>query len=238
MNDRALNPLKNLIVWDFRIIVRYGIVPVAVGITVLYVLVFIFSDTSSWQKVIPVLIFSDPVMYGFLFTSIIILYEKDAQTQQALSITPLSSRQYVISKIIVFGLLALICSMAMLIAAGPEIIHWMIFTLAVVLSASLFVLIGIVCVSFAQNFNQFILSVPIVLSPSILPFLAYFDLYQSWFYYFIPTHASLLLFDMSINKINWGTLIYAISYLLMCNAFAFAWAIKTYNQRILKTNTK
>lgn len=97
--------MKNLLValkWDFRLIGKYGIATVALAIAVIYCSILLFFNTKGFEKLISVFIFSDPVMYGFLFTAIMILFEKDAHIHEALAITPAPASRYILSKTIAF----------------------------------------------------------------------------------------------------------------------------------------
>lgn len=226
----------NQIKWDFILIYKYGIVPVAIAITGIYSISLLLAETSEMEKLVAALIFSDPVMYGFLFTAIMVLFEKDAQTHQVLAVTPLSMKKYIWSKALTFTLLAFVCSTIILLSASPNEFHPLVFFVAVGFSSILFVFIGIIGVSFVNNFNQFILLMPIVLAPVFLPFLDYFSLYNSWFFYLIPTQACLLLFEASVSKIEYWQLIYSITYLILCNWLCYKLAVKLYKKRILKTS--
>lgn len=226
----------NTIKWDFILIYKYGIVAVALGITGLYCISFLLADTTGMEKMVAAIIFTDPVTYGFIFTSIMLFFEKDARTQEVLAVTPLPMKNYILSKAFTFSLLALFCSTAILLSAKPSEFHMLLFLLAVILSYALFVFIGIIGVSFVHNFNQFILLMPIVLAPVFLPFLDYFGLFESWLFYIIPTQACLLLFEASVSNIENWKLVYAIIYLIFWNWVTYKLAVKLYRERILKTS--
>ncbi len=228
--------LRHTIKWDFILLLKYGIITVAASISAIYCISLLLAKANNIELIVVLLVFSDPVMYGFLFSAIIILFEKDSMTNQALAITPLTSRDYLFSKSVAFTFLAIVCSIAIIISSKPEIFHPVIFLLAVTLSSVLFVLIGIVSVSYTKSFTQFILVIPIVFLPTCLPFLSYFNLINSWIFYLIPTQASLILFKGSISTISIWEIAYAVTYLLMCIYFVNKWAEHSYKKRILKTD--
>lgn len=221
--------------WDAILIYKYGIVYVALGITALYCLGFWFGNTQGSEKAIAALVFTDPAMYGFLFTSIMILFEKDANTHKVLAVTPMPTHYYILSKAMVFTSLSLVCSVAMILAATPQVLNLIMFVLGVVLSSVLFVFIGVITISYVNSFNQFVMSMPIVLAPVCLPFLDYFNLYNCVLFYIIPTQASLILFKASVSEVPWWQVIYAIFYLVACCFIAYKWAVKNYKKQILKT---
>lgn len=232
-----MSVLISTIKWDIRLIVKYNIALIALIITLLYVVTFLFFDTQGYERIVAVLIFSDPVMYGYLFISVMILFEKDAGTLRALAVTPLSTKRYILSKAMAFTLLSLLTSSAMLLASRPVHVNYFYFFLAVVLSSMLFIFIGIISVSKVRNFNQFIVIIPLVLAPVCFPFLNYFGVTDSIWFYIIPTQACLILFEASISHIEGWQITYAIIYLLIWNYFAFILAQRFYNRFIIKTDS-
>jgi len=228
--------LLNSIKWDLKLIVKYNILTIALIITSIYCIILYFSNVNGYEKLITILIFSDPVMYGYLFVAVMILFEKDTNTLQAIAVTPITTRHFFISKTISFTILALFCSSLIVFFSKPEHFNFISFFLAVVLSSSLFVFIGIGSVCLVKNFNQFILVIPIILAPIILPFIDFFGLYKSYFFYLIPSQACLILFNNSFSKVETWQLIYAISYLIIWNILSYKIALKIYKMKILKSN--
>lgn len=220
--------------WDFVLIVKYGIAAVALIFALIYCVSLLLIDTRGLENLVAVLIFSDPVMYGFLFTAVMILFEKEANTHRVLAVTPMPVSRYIISKQIAFTVIALLYGSAVIISAQPEVFHPFAFLAGVILSSSLFVCVGIIGASFVKNFNQFILLMPIVLTPVCLPFLDYFALYESPVFYLIPTQACLLLFKASTGDVALCQYVYALVYLLICNVLFYKTAVYYYKKRILK----
>jgi fluoroquinolone transport system permease protein len=225
----------SLLKWDTILIFRYGIITIALIIAAIYSAALLVSDTRGLEKVVAALVFSDPVMYGFLFTAVMILFEKEANTHIALAVTPLRISQYIISKTTVFVLLALVCSSAIIISARPEYFNLIWFSLAVILSAVLFIFIGIIGVSYVKNFNQFILLMPIVLAPTCLPFLNYFGAADWWWLYIIPSQASLLLFSASVKPVAVWQIIYSVTYMLVWISACGYWAVRSYKRQLNKS---
>jgi len=228
-----MKTILNIVKWDFVLVAKYGIVSIASVIACIYCISLLLIDTTGLENIVTVLIFSDPVMYGFLFTAIMILFEKDANIHQALAISPISASQYIWSKTIVFTTIALVYSTAIVLATQPQYFNPLAFFLGVTLSSTLFIFIGIIGASFVKNFNQFILLMPIVLAPVCLPFLDFFTIYQSPVFYGIPTQACLLLFKGSMIQIEIWQFVYAIIYLSVCNILCYNLALRFYKKRIL-----
>lgn len=230
-----MNRLIHTIKWDAVLVFKYGIIPIALAITAIYCLALLLSPIIGMEKLVVFLIFSDPVMYGFMFSAVLLLFEKEAQTHLALAVTPLPVNQYILSKVSVFTLLALFCSTCILYSARLEHVSFMWFSLGVILSSVLFILIGIIGVSFVRNFNQFILLMPVVLAPTCLPLLHFFGVVSWPWLYLIPTQACLILFSAAIQPVEPLQLVYAILYLSACIAICAPLAKKAYIKQLKKS---
>lgn len=219
---KVLHMLK----WDVKFFLRYQIITVALVIAMLYSLVLQLLPVRTDVFLI-LIIFSDPTFLGFLFIGVIILYEKSANTIQALSVTPARLSAYIISKATVLTIIALVTAVA--ISISGKGFHFNIFylTLAVVLSSLLFVFLGMVGVSNVKTFNQYIIIIPVFFAPAVIPLLELFDFFTSPLFYIVPTKASLLLFEASYRDVAIPDLIYAISYLILCIFFSYRWAYKS-----------
>ena len=230
-----MSVLISTIKWDLKLIVKYNIATIAFAITAVYVAVFLIFDMQGYENIVALFIFSDPVMYGYIFISVMILFEKDAGTLKALAVTPLTTRRYILSKGISFTILAVVTSTIMLLAARVPNINYLYFYLAVILSSMLFVFIGIISVSKVNNFNQFIVVIPLILAPTGLPFFNYFGVTDSYFFYLIPTQACLILFEAAFTFVAGWKIIYGISYLLVWIYLTYIYAQKFYNRFIITT---
>lgn len=228
-----MKKLLNLIKWDFTLIFKYGIVTVASAIALIYAAALLLLDADGINKLVSVLIFSDPVMYGFLFTAVIVLFEKDANIHQALAVSPMPVSRYIWSKAVVFTIVALVFSTAVVLAYQAETFYLFPFIAGVILSSSLFVFIGIIGVSYAKNFNRFILLMLVVLMPAFLPFFDFFSVYESPLFYVFPTQASLLLFKAAFTPLEPWEITYALVYSIINNILFYKLALRRYERRIL-----
>lgn len=221
--------------WDLLLIVRYGIVTVALIITAIYVVALLLSDTSGNEKWVTVLIFSDPAMYGFLFTAVMVLFEKDARIHLAMKVTPQPAIVWLISKTTVFALLSMVCSAAIMVAAQPAYFQPLWFVAGVIMSSVLFSFVGIIGASHVKNFNQFIILMPLVLAPVCLPFVHFLWEVSWWPLYAIPSMGCLILFEASVRPVATWSLVYAIVSLAIWIAFSAHVALRTYQKQFRKS---
>lgn len=208
-----MKTLIKLIFWDLKIQVRNGIVTVAVVIAAIYTGIFYLSGLRGNNEILVALIFSDPTFMGFIFTGVLVLFEKSSNTLQALVVTPVKIWQYFFAKAISLSLIALIICFAMVFAGHGFRLNYASFLAATFLSSVLFVFLGFIGVAKVKTFNQYIIVIPLFIAPLSLPYLNYFGLTDSWWFYILPTQGSFILFRGAFESISTGEVIYALLYL-------------------------
>ncbi|MPZ78886.1 MAG: hypothetical protein GEV28_00170 [Actinophytocola sp.] len=215
--------LRRAIWWDLRLLLRYQVVTVAVAVAVLYVVLFRAVPALRTDAVAVTFIFADPMMIGFLFVGVMVLFERDANTLQAVVVTPLSPSQYLWSKAISLTLLALPGSLAIAIAAHDIGLN-PVFLVGLVGSSVMFVFVGFVAVSRVRSVNEYLLIAPIYLVPGAVPVLAVHGILNSPFQYVFPTKATLVLLQAGFATPPLWQLLYAVAFLGVSAVGAFAWA--------------
>jgi fluoroquinolone transport system permease protein len=223
--------LKTLILLDFTMIIRNRILAVAAVITILYVAIIQVLPGESFTMVLTMLIFSDPVMLGFMFTGAMVLFEKNSNTLQALSVTPVRPGEYLLSKGIALTSVALAASLIMAVAGLGFSFGLLYLGLAVVFSSLLFVYIGFIGVSRVKTFNQYFIVIPLFMLPTCLPLLNYFGATDTIAWYIVPTQASLILFTAAFegtSGISSGDMVYALLYLPAATIASYRLAVGAY----------
>lgn len=220
---------------DFLLIVRNNILTISFIITAFYIAAFKLLAREDADVLYIILIFTDPVMLGFMFTGVLVLFEKMSGTIKAIWVSPVSPDAYLWSKSLCLAFLALFCSVAMIFAAKGFHFNIMPFVWAVVFSSLLFVFLGYAGVSKVNTFNQYVLVLPLAFMPACLPFLNFFGLTDWLIWYIFPTQASLILFDHALGGIyeSWE-IIYAYVYLPLCTFFAWVLARRFFVNNINK----
>lgn len=229
-----MKKLITTVLWDLRLEIQYQIVTVAALVTALYVLIFL-NIPGNYDQVLVTLIFSDPALLGFMFIGGLVLFEKGAGTLQALVVTPLKIWQYLWSKIISLTLIALPCSVAMAMAGHGWQFRYAYFLLGVILTSCLFVLIGFIGVARVKTLNQYLIVVPMFLTPFFLPLFNFFGVTHSFWFYLIPSQASLILLEAGFSsEVATEEIFYAIIYLLICIGLAYVFARRSYIKYIIR----
>lgn len=229
-----MKKLLSTVGWDLRLAVKYNIVAVALLVTAVYTVLFRMLSFNYKDDFLIILIFSDPVMLGFVFIGVLVLFEKGANTLQAVVVTPLRAWQYLWSKTISLTLIATACSFVLALVGHGWKLNYVYLALAVLLSSALFVLIGFVGVARVSTFNQYIIIVPLFLAPMALPFLNFFEVTNTYWFYLIPSQASLILFRATFKSGETPEIAYAVLYLGMWLASAYFVARKSFAVHIVR----
>jgi fluoroquinolone transport system permease protein len=225
--------LLRTIGWDLLLQWRYQIITVAIVITVAYTLVFKLLAKDGFDEILVLLIFSDPAMIGFIFIAAMVLFEKGSGTINALIITPLRKREYLFSKAISLGSIAMLCSLVMAIAGHGWRFNYFLFIYGVAFTSFIFTFIGFIGVSRVKSMNQFVIIIPFFLIPFVLPLLNFFNLTNSWMLYLIPTQSFLDLLWSSFSPVATGRIIFAIIYLPIWLGITYYFALRAFERNII-----
>lgn len=165
----------NLVLWDMRFQLKYGFYVIYAVITALYLFV-ITSIPEVWrEKGAIIMIFADPAAMGLFFMGAIVLLEKNQKVLNALTTSPVKVMEYILSKIISFGVLSLFVALIIAIAAGMGNILLVFFGTA--FASILFTLLGLIVAVQIKSLNQFMISVVPIEIICFVPSLFYlFDL--------------------------------------------------------------
>lgn len=164
--------LLHLIFWDICFQIKYGIYMIYAILTVLY-LVLLGALPPAWRTgTAVILIFSDPAAMGLFFMGAVILLEKSQRVVNALAVSPVTVREYIISKTISLGVLSVIVALILALSMGME--HIPLIAAGTGLLSAVFTLLGIIAAAHISSLNQFLLyTVPIEIV-CFVPALLYF----------------------------------------------------------------
>lgn len=205
--------------WDFLLYFKYNIIYVAIILTLLYSISLSLFKASN--NIIITAIFSDPVMMGFMFIGVMVLFEKSSNTLKAICVCPPEKWQYLLSKNISLTCITTCCSLIIAFATHGFQFNIIWFTLGVTLSSLLFVFIGFIVVTRVQTVNQYVMVMPLLFTPAAFPLITLFGVKDHWGLYLIPTQASLILMKGGFEQLPSWKLAYAIGFLLVSLFVAF-----------------
>jgi len=178
---------------DFRLQYRNGFYLAYVFVTVFYALFLRALPQDIRQLFLPVFIFNDPALAGLFFVGGMVLLEKGDGVFSALSVTPVSTRVYLLSKVLTLTALSVASSLAVAAAAGGLALNWPLLVLGVTLSAVPFILLGILIVSRFRGLATNMVVAGLVIAPLLAPFLEYFGVLKSRAFWLSPVKPAMML---------------------------------------------
>lgn len=213
----------HLLKHDFVLINRNKIIAISLAVTAIYV--GIFKGLASFgdvQQALVLIIFNDPALLGFLFVGVMVLFEKNENTLQALAVSPMKLSHYLLSKTLALTLISVGCCLLMAWAGVGWDFHILQFVMATVFTTVIFSFIGFIVVAGQKTFNTYMLRAVGVILVLCLPFLAYFDLAPRWLFFLFPTQPTIDLYSMAFSN----DLLFAEG--IIAYALAIAWTLITY----------
>lgn len=227
-------PVRQMLTWDVRLQFRYGIVPVYVALTGLFVLGILFGGPTVRPDAVVLLIAVDPAVLGFYFVGVLVLYEKSEGVLQALVVSPLDATGYLVSKAASLSALAVGASVAVAVAEFGLSPRLAVLSVGVFLSSSLVVFLGFVAVARLDSINEYFLSAAVWGAVLFSPVLGYLGLFETPAFYLLPVRPLLIAVEAGVRTVPLWEVGYAFAYLLAGTALAFLWARRSFERDVLR----
>jgi fluoroquinolone transport system permease protein len=228
-----MNRLLALIKGDLKLQVKYGFYTVYAVVTGLYLLLLSQLSAADRQLIVPFIIYSDPALLGFYFIGGLILLEKGENTLTCLISTPVTIRDYLISKQVSLTFLALLATSVIVFFLYGIQLSYLLLVIGFSLTSCFFVLVGFIAVAKFNTLNEYVLSAGIYMLVLNLPLLDFFGLVNSKLFYLFPTQASLILIRSFFETTAVWKLGYSSIYLLVWIAIAYKFAYQSFYKFII-----
>lgn len=231
-----MKQLAHLLKFDFLLITKNKIIPISLVVTAIYVGVFkALAAMGNIEKFLVLVIFNDPALLGFLFVGVMVLFEKNENTLQALSVTPIKISNYILSKSISLTVISLICCYAMVIGGYGLDFNFLHFTAGTILTTFIFSMLGFVAVAGQSSFNRYILSALGIILFLTLPFLGYFGFVPKTWFILFPTQSAIDLYDLAFSaNVPFSQMLFAYSLCFFWVIVTFIWAKHAITKNVFK----
>ena len=219
---------------DVRLQFRYGFYAVYAVLSVVFVLGLRAMGPELRTDAAVLLIVTDPTVLGFYFIAATVLFEKDEGVLDALVVSPLGDRGYLVSKVLSLSLLATIAATLVAVLGHGSTPGLGVLVVGVALSASLFVLIGFVAVARFDSINQYFVSAVGWGTVLFLPLFGYVGVVETPLFYLLPAKPALLLVEGGFRPLPPWQVAYGIGYLVAGNGVAYAWARRAFRRHVVR----
>lgn len=200
---------------DIEFQYRYGFYALYLFFTLIYITILYFVPQPWSHKASIMIIISDPLLIGLVFMGALVLFEKSERVLNSIAVSPISADQYLASKSISIGLIALVSSFLIAVSSG-NIVSVALFVLGVGVGSLLFSFIGLIVSAGAQTLNGFIIRIVPVLIFATFPVLFYAMDIEHWSLELHPCTAI-------INLLNGTKGLVGVSIVVL-----IIWALATY----------
>ncbi len=178
----------------------------------------------------------------FLYAAAMVLFEKDEGTIIPTLISPLTSSEYIMGKIISLMILASLEATTMF-GGALIILYYMGFTitmpnlfiliLSLLFICIIFVEIGLIMIVRYRKITDFFIPMATVMIALQLPFFYFVGMTDNWLMLLFPVTPPTMLMLGAFDRLENWQYIYAIGYSLICILALGYWANKAFNKHIV-----
>ena len=218
---------------DLRLQVRNGFYHAVAFVLLCWLVLLTQLPEFDWGYLLPAIVFGNLVMVNFYFVAGMLLLENSEGTLEAQVVTPLSSWEYLASKIVTLAGLALIEQFVIVWAAygsgfaGPPLVT------GTVLAAILYTLAGFVLVVRYESINEYLFPSVLFVMLLSLPLLHYFNLWDTWLLYLHPLRAPLVLLTGAFRPIPPWQYAYGVLYSLLWAALLLVASRRSFDHSVV-----
>jgi fluoroquinolone transport system permease protein len=156
MNDRqSLSRIRNALLSDIVFQYKQGFYFIYLLISFVYLLILSQLPLEYANIALPVIVFSDPSVLGLFFIGGILLLEKEQGIIQTLSVTPLKTHEYMISKLISLCLISMMAVLLITFLSSASEVNYVLLLVGVIMTSVFFTLIGIMIATKSRHLNAF-----------------------------------------------------------------------------------
>lgn len=233
--------LRSAMRTDFIVQVRNRLYAIGVAVAALIAVVLARLTTAeSLGVAAPVLLVLAVGGSTLLYVAGMILFEKSEGTLNALIVSPLRAREYLLAKLVTLTALATL-EASLMVGGAALLLGVATFTtfsipvllLGIVLLGLIYTLIGIVIVVRYSSITDFL--VPVLGIALILqaPALHFTGLIESYAFYIIPTTAPTLIMAAAWEPIAAWEWLYALGYSALVIGGLWVWSLRAFQRQIV-----
>lgn len=228
-----MNRLASMFTLDLTLQKRYGFFYAGAYVTIVWIILLKLLPHSWMEMAVPFVIFMDLGIIGLYFLAGQVIFEKMEGTLNALVVSPLEFKEYLLSKLISLTLLAWVISMIVAVVSVGLSFNPLIFSLGVITTSVLVMSVGMFAVIPYSSISSFIMPSQLYLIPITLPLIDFIGWIETPLVYLIPTQASLLLLKGAFASIGTWDLIYSIVYPILWIVIFFRVSEKRFNRYVI-----
>jgi fluoroquinolone transport system permease protein len=232
----TLSRLVSTFLGDIRIQFRNGFYYAVLFVISLWVILFWRLPGLDLGEIWPVLLFTNLIITTFYFMGGLLLLEKGEGTLAAQVVTPLRSWEYLASKILTLGLLAVFENLLLTVfvfGTGFKALH---LVLGLALAGVMYTLLGFLVVARYDSINEYLLPSMLYIMLLSLPVAPYFGVklpWLLWLLYLHPLQAPLVLIQAAFQPVQIWQIFYAFSYSALMLTLIYSLALRVFRRFVI-----
>lgn len=219
---------------DFKFQMKQGFYIIYFFLTIIYMVILSMIPKEFKNIILPIIVFSDPSVVGFFFIGGIIMLEKLQGIINYIVVTPLSIKEYILSKVFTLSLLAVIAGEAItFVSINSGSVNNIILAIGIFISSVFFILIGIIVVVGCKTLNQYMVKMVPFLMLLIIPCISIIDFKFSYVLTVIPSVAGFRIVYGAFNDWNIIEAIGLIAYVVIIDYLLLHKVEKIFENKIV-----
>ena len=163
----------NIFLYDIRYQFKYGFYFLYTVISIVYIVILLFIPEDFLRPIASIIILTDPAALGFFFIGGMVLLERGEGLHSYYSISPATTKEYVLGKTLSLSLISTISGIAITAVAIRGEVNFVLLFLGLFLGSAVFTMFGLIVGTISKSLNQyFVIGVPVgifLMLPAFLP---------------------------------------------------------------------
>jgi fluoroquinolone transport system permease protein len=195
-----------------RFQLKYGFYFLYALFAVVYVTLLLIFPEAWREKAASMMIYSDPAALGLFFMGAVVLLEKSERVLNALAVSPVTTIEYILSKVLSLALISVLVSLVLAVVADSGNIPMLL--LSVALTSGIFTLLGLIIATKTSSLNGYLIAtVPLEVLCFVPPLIYLF--YPANILRFYPLSSSMALITGSTHSTGYDVIILLIVFALL-----------------------
>ena len=148
---RKLNVIKGDMIFQWK----YGFYALYFLMIIIYLVVFSFFKGDIKDTIVSICVYSDPAAMGMFFMGALILLEKSQRIINSIAVSPVTTEEYILGKVISIGIISEIVGIVLMIQRSP--VNYFLCSVGIFAGSVIFSLCGIIVGAKIQSLNQYII---------------------------------------------------------------------------------
>jgi|Deesub1362B_J571_1020462.scaffolds.fasta_scaffold00197_19 fluoroquinolone transport system permease protein len=204
--------VEHLVRVDLKVGVRGHTYPIYLLVALAYGLMVKAFPESYYPMIVPLFIFLEPGLVGFMFVGTSIFAEKKDGTIGALSVVPMEWRSYILGKALLMSVISLLAASIIMVVGTGSLNGLPYVLIGTFLVSVLYTLLGIAIASKYRDLDDYFVPLFCVIVLSLLPYVHYHGYLPGKIWnvlYIIPSYPGLYFFKAAFEEIPLRILSYS-----------------------------